>query len=60
MSTKTWNVVLKDDPSVVYAIRYVQAEAQKWIDINAVEYAREGYFEDKSLTADSFTVLRGA
>ena len=31
--------------------------AQNWLNVNAVEYCKKGYFMDKTLTPDSFEIV---
>ena len=49
-------VVEKQNPNAVHVICDTRERAQRWIDVNAREYAEKGYFMDKTLTADSFTI----
>ena len=53
-------VVEKQNPNAVHAICDTRERAQRWIDVNAPEYASRGYFMDKGLTADSFTIKEKA
>jgi len=34
--------------------------AQNWLNVNAVEYCKKGYFMDKTLTPDSFEIVERA
>jgi len=52
----TFKVVEKANPLAVHVICDTRERAQHWIDVNALEYARKGYFMDKTLTAASFTI----
>ena len=52
----TFKVIEKQNPLAVHAICDTRERAQFWIDIKAPEYAAKGYFMDKTLTADSFTI----
>ena len=52
----TYKVVEKQNPLAVHAICDTCERAQFWIDVKAPEYAAKGYFMDKTLTADSFTI----
>lgn len=54
---KTFKVVEKQNNLAVHALCDTKERAQRWIDINAVEYCAKGYFMDKSLTPDSFEIL---
>ncbi len=49
-------VIEKQNRLAVHAICDTLERAQNWIDRNAPEYVRKGYFMDKTLTADSFTI----
>lgn len=51
-----WIVIEKANPLAVHVICDTLERAQNWIDTKAPEYARKGYFMDKTLTADSFTI----
>ena len=51
-----WIVIEKNNRLAFHAICDTLESAQNWIDTNAPEYARKGYFMDKTLTADSFTI----
>jgi hypothetical protein len=51
-----FKIIEKNNPLAVHAICDTYAGAQRWIAINAVEYCRKGYFMDKTLTPDSFTI----
>ena len=52
----TYKVVEKQNPLAVHAICDSRERAQFWVDVKAPEYAAKGYFTDKTLTADSFTI----
>ena len=49
-------IVEKANPLAVHCICDARERAQRWIDVNAPEYVAKGYFMDKTLTADSFTI----
>jgi hypothetical protein len=49
-------VVEKKNPLAVHAVCDRLDRALNWITVNAPEYVRKGYFMDKTLTADSFTI----
>ena len=49
-------VIEKNNPLAVHAICAAIERAQRWIDVNAVEYCEKGYFMDKTLTPNSFTI----
>ena len=51
-----WLVIEKNNRLAVHAICDTLERAQNWIDTKAPEYAKKGYFMDKALTADSFTI----
>ena len=51
-------IVEKKNPLAVHAVCDSEQSAQRWIDVNAPEYVRLGYFMDKTLTADSFEVRK--
>ena len=49
-------VIEKQNRLAVHAICDTLERAQNWIDTKALEYVKKGYFMDKTLTADSFTI----
>ena len=49
-------VIEKQNRLAVHAICDTLERAQNWIDTKAPEYVSKGYFMDKTLTADSFTI----
>jgi hypothetical protein len=51
-----FKVVEKLNPLAVHCICDTLERAQHWIDVNAPMYVAKGYFMDKTLTADSFTI----
>ena len=51
-----WLVIEKNNRLAVHVICDTLERAQNWIDTKAPEYARKGYFINKALTADSFTI----
>jgi len=51
-----FNVIEKNNPLHLHAICSTRESAERWIKVNAPEYIRLGFFMDKSLTADSFTI----
>ena len=53
---KTFKVIEKLNPLAVHAICHSLEGAQRWIAINAPEHVSKGYFMDKTLTKDSFTI----
>ena len=52
----TFKVIEKQNANAVHAICDIRERAQHWINTKAPEYAAKGYFMDKTLTADSFTI----
>lgn len=52
----TFKIVEKQNANAVHAICDTRERAQHWINTKAPEYAAKGYFMDKTLTADSFTI----
>ena len=52
-----FKVVEKSNHHAVHLFAYSHDRAQRWIDVNAVEYCAAGIFVDKSLTPDSFEVI---
>jgi hypothetical protein len=51
-----YTIIEKANPLATHAICDTLERAQHWIDVKAPEYAAKGYFMDKTLTADSFTI----
>jgi hypothetical protein len=51
-----YKVIEKGNPLAVHAVCDTLARAERWIAVNAVEYCAKGYFMDKTLTPDSFTI----
>ena len=51
-------IVEKKNPLAVHAVCDSAESAQRWLDVNAPEYVRLGYFMDKTLTADNFEVKK--
>lgn len=51
-----YKAIEKKDKFAIHAICESKESAQRWININAVEYCAKGYFMDKTLTPDSFEV----
>jgi hypothetical protein len=51
-----FKVIEKNNPLAVHCIAYTRERAERWIFVNAVEYCLRGYFMDKTLTPDSFTI----
>jgi hypothetical protein len=54
-------IIEKNNPLALHAICDSLDRAQHWIAVKAVEYCAKGYFMNKSITPDSFTIVeRGA
>lgn len=53
-----FKVIEKANPLAVHCICSTLERAQYWIDVKAVEYCLKGYFTDKTLTPDSFTIKK--
>lgn len=51
-----FKVVEKSNALAVHAHCDTVESAMRWIAVNAVQYCKLGYFMDKTLTPDSFTV----
>jgi hypothetical protein len=49
-------IIEKANPLRVHCICHTRERAQHWLDVKAPEYVAKGYFMDKTLTADSFTI----
>lgn len=56
MSAKKWYVVEKGNELAVHVHCSSKDSAQRWIDEKAPVYCERGYFMDKTLTPDSFTI----
>jgi hypothetical protein len=54
-----FKVVEKANPLAVHAHCETLERAEHWIKVKAPEYCAKGYFMDKTLTPDSFTVIKG-
>ena len=52
-----WQVVEKANPLHLHALCGTEETAKRWISEKAPVYCARGYFMDKTLTPDSFTVL---
>lgn len=52
----TWKVVEKANPNAVHAHCSSRESAHRWITELAPVYCARGYFMDKTLTPESFTV----
>lgn len=51
-----FKVIEKANPLAVHYICDTLERAQYWINVKAVEYCIKGYFMDKTLTPESFTI----
>jgi hypothetical protein len=51
-----FKIVEKDNPLAVHAHCCTLESAKRWIAVNAPLYCAKGYFIDKTLTPDSFTI----
>lgn len=57
ISTPTmFKVVEKKNPNAVHCITHTRERAEHWITVTAPKYCLMGYFMDKTLTPDSFTI----
>lgn len=54
-----FKVIEKDNPLAVHGLFDTLERAQYWIDTKAPEYYLKGYFTDKTLTPESFTIKEG-
>ena len=52
-------IIEKNNPLAVHAICSSLERAQHWLDFNAPIYCECGYFMDKTLTPNSFTIKEG-
>jgi hypothetical protein len=53
-----FKVIEKANPLAVHGLFDTLERAQYWIDKKAPEYCLRGYFMDKTLTPDSFTIVK--
>ena len=53
-----FKVIEKSNPLAVHCLCDTLDRAQHWIDVKAVEYCLKGYFMDKTLTPESFTIKK--
>lgn len=53
-----YKVIEKLNPLAVHAHCDTLEGAERWIRVNAPSYVAKGYFMDKTLTADSFTIKK--
>jgi hypothetical protein len=54
-----FKAIEKANPLAVHGLFDTVDRAQHWIDVKAVEYCLKGYFMDKTLTPESFTIKEG-
>ena len=52
-----YKVVEKQNHKALHAICDDYQSAYRWLTINVPEYIKRGMFDDKTLTADSFTII---
>lgn len=52
-----FKVVEKSNPLAVHALCDTRGRAEYWIAVSAPRYCKLGYFADKTLTSDSFTIV---
>ena len=52
-------VIEKNNSLAVHSHCYTKERAELWISEKAPEYCAKGYFMDKTLTFDSFTIKEG-
>jgi len=51
-----YKIVEKKNPLAVHGYFQCLERAQRWLAVNAPEYCAKGYFMDKTLTPNSFTI----
>lgn len=54
-----FKVVEIKNPLAIHALCDTLERAQYWIDVKSKEYARLGYFMDKTLNPNSFMIISG-
>jgi hypothetical protein len=52
-----WWIIEKDNPLAVHGIFDTEARAWEFLRETVPEYCRRGFYSDKTLTPDSFTVV---
>ena len=52
-----YKVVEKDNPLRIHACCDTKESAEFWVKVLAPDYASRGFFTDKTLSGDSFTVV---
>lgn len=55
-----FKIIEKANPLAVHAHCDTKESAQRWLDVNAPMYCAKGYFMNKTLTPDSFTMVEVA
>jgi hypothetical protein len=55
-----YQIIEKNNPLAVHAICDTLERAQHWIQVNAPLYCFKGYFMDKTLTPNSFAIVKRA
>lgn len=53
-----FKVVEKNNPLALHCIADTLDRAEHWIKVNAPYYCARGYFMDKTLTPDSFMIIK--
>lgn len=51
-----FHVIEKSNPLALHLIADKREQAEHWINTKAPEYCARGFFDDKTLTPDSFTI----
>jgi len=51
-----FKIIEKKNPLAVHGYFHSLKGAERWLTVNAPEYCSKGYFIDKTLTPDSFTI----
>ena len=54
-----YKIVEKKNSLAVHGYFHCLQRAQHWLIVNAPMYCAKGYFTDKTLTPDSFTIVKG-
>jgi hypothetical protein len=52
-----YKIIEKDNPLAVHAHCETLDSAKHWLAVKAPEYCSKGYFMDKTLTPESFTIM---
>ena len=52
-----FKVIETDNPLAVHAICDTLERARHWVYVKAPEYVAKGYFDNKALTPESFTIV---